>query len=99
MLVRRVERLTSGRVVPESAPGRALRLGAVATVLVLVMAAPRAAVGAERDGLTATFQRGLPVQGSVRREIIIMRRAVGTAGTGPSAGGLFVVRIAGDSVR
>lgn len=49
VLVRRVERLTTGRVIPESIPGRGLRLTAVATLLGLILMAPRAAVGADRS--------------------------------------------------
>ena len=47
-LVRRVERLTTGRVIPENAPGRGVRLAAVVALVGLIMLAPRAAVGAER---------------------------------------------------
>lgn len=47
-LVRRVERLTTGRVIPEATPGRSARLAAVVTIVGLVFLAPRAAVGADR---------------------------------------------------
>jgi hypothetical protein len=48
VLVRRVQRLTSGQVTPETLPGRGARLSAAAALLVLVFAAPRAAVGADQ---------------------------------------------------
>lgn len=47
VLVRRVERLTTGRVVNEAAPGRALRLAAVVSMVALILLAPRAAIGAD----------------------------------------------------
>jgi beta-lactamase regulating signal transducer with metallopeptidase domain len=47
-LVRRVERLTTGRIMPETAPSRSARLGAVVAIAGLVFLAPRAAVGADR---------------------------------------------------
>jgi beta-lactamase regulating signal transducer with metallopeptidase domain len=51
VLVRRVERLTTGRVTPETTPGRGLRLTGAAALLGLILMAPRAAIGAERpDG-------------------------------------------------
>jgi hypothetical protein len=46
-LVRRVERLTTGRVSPENTPGRGVRLAAVAALLGLIMFAPRAAIGSD----------------------------------------------------
>jgi hypothetical protein len=46
VLVRRVERLTTGRFVPEEIPGRAMRLTAVVALLSLILLAPRAAIGA-----------------------------------------------------
>ena len=48
VLVRRVERLTTGRVVVEHTPGRSVRLGAAVALLALILLAPRAAIGAER---------------------------------------------------
>lgn len=48
VLVRRVERLTTGRVTPELTPGRGARLAAVAALLGLILLAPRAAVGADQ---------------------------------------------------
>jgi beta-lactamase regulating signal transducer with metallopeptidase domain len=47
VLVRRVERLTTGRVVMEETPGRAARLMAAMALLALILLAPRAAIGAE----------------------------------------------------
>ncbi len=47
VLVRRVERLTTGRVVPEETPGRAVRLSAAVVLLALILLAPRAAIGAD----------------------------------------------------
>jgi beta-lactamase regulating signal transducer with metallopeptidase domain len=48
VLVRRVERLTTGRVIPEVEPGRGLRLAAVVSLVALILLAPRAAIGAEK---------------------------------------------------
>ena len=48
VLVRRVERLTTGRVIPEETPGRALRLTAAVALVGLILLAPRAAIGAEQ---------------------------------------------------
>jgi hypothetical protein len=53
VLVRRVERLTTGRVIPEETPGRALRLMAAIALVALILLAPRAAIGA--DVPTAQF--------------------------------------------
>jgi hypothetical protein len=47
VLVRRVERLTTGRVVVEHTPGRSVRLGAAVALLALILLAPRAAIGAD----------------------------------------------------
>jgi|SRR5688572_27138550 len=47
VLVRRVERLTTGRVIPEETPGRALRLMAAMSLVALILLAPRAAIGAD----------------------------------------------------
>src|SRR5688572_25780794 len=47
VLVRRVERLTTGRVIPEETPGRALRLMAAISMVALILFAPRAAIGAD----------------------------------------------------
>jgi Zn-dependent protease with chaperone function len=47
VLVRRVERLTTGRVIPEETPGRALRLMAAISLVALILLAPRASIGAD----------------------------------------------------
>jgi hypothetical protein len=47
VLVRRVERLTSGQLVHETVPGRGARLATVAAIIALVFTTPRAAVGAD----------------------------------------------------
>jgi hypothetical protein len=47
VLVRRVERLTSGNVINEMTPGRGARLAAAGALVGLILLAPRAAVGAE----------------------------------------------------
>jgi bla regulator protein blaR1 len=59
VLVRRVERLTTGRVVVEQAPGRSTRLAAVVALLALVLLAPRAAIGAEGP-VRGVFSRKVP---------------------------------------
>ena len=48
VLVRRVERLTTGRIVPEEAPGRAIRLLGASALVALILLAPRAAIGSEQ---------------------------------------------------
>lgn len=63
-LVRRVERLTTGRVIPEVTPGRSVRLAAVATIVGLVFLAPRAAVGADRPA-DGTFMARVPAPPNV----------------------------------
>jgi beta-lactamase regulating signal transducer with metallopeptidase domain len=47
VLVRRVERLTTGRVIPEVVPGHALRLAGAALLFGLILLAPRAGIGAD----------------------------------------------------
>lgn len=47
VLVRRVERLTTGQVIPERTPGRSLRLSAAFALVGLILFAPRAAIGAD----------------------------------------------------
>jgi Zn-dependent protease with chaperone function len=59
VLVRRVERLTTGRVVPEASPGRALRLSAVVALVALILLAPRAAIGADK-GMDRLFDAPVP---------------------------------------
>ena len=63
-LVRRVERLTTGRVIPEATPGGSIRLAAVVTIVGLVFLAPRAAVGADRP-LGGTFTERVPAPPNV----------------------------------
>jgi Zn-dependent protease with chaperone function len=48
VLVRRVERLTTGRVIPEETPGRAIRLLGASALVALILLAPRPAIGAEQ---------------------------------------------------
>jgi hypothetical protein len=48
VLVRRVERLTTGRIIPEETPGRAIRLLGASALVALILLAPRAAIGAEQ---------------------------------------------------
>lgn len=48
VLVRRVERLTTGRVIPEETPGRAMRLAAALALVGLILLAPRAAIGSDQ---------------------------------------------------
>ena len=68
VLVRRVERLTTGRLVHEEAPGRAVRVAAAFALLALILAAPRVAVGADRpsmERLGAMFNRSVQPGGDV----------------------------------
>ena len=86
VLVRRVERLTTGRVVHEVAPGRAARLGAVLALVGLVLLAPRAAIGSDQPanrilGTTQPHQRG----------ILVLRRDV--RGVAPAQGEMVMVRV------
>lgn len=71
VLVRRVERLTTGRMTHEQAPGRALRLATVGTIVALVFLAPRGAVGA-----AAAPRRAFP-QGSGQMEFFLLRGTEG----------------------
>jgi len=86
VLVRRVERLTTGRVVHEVAPGRAARLGAVVALVGLVLLAPRAAIGSDQpsNGILGTTQPH-------PREILVLRREV--AGEAPAQGEMVMVRV------
>ena len=86
VLVRRVERLTTGRVVHEVAPGRAARLAAVLAIVGLVLLAPRAAIGSDQSanrilGTTQPHQRG----------ILVVRRDV--RGVAPAQGEMVMVRV------
>ena len=86
VLVRRVERLTTGRVVHEVAPGRAARLAAVLAIVGLVLLAPRAAIGSDQPsnrilGTTQPHQRGM----------LVLRRDV--RGGAPAQGEMVMVRV------
>ena len=93
VLVRRVERLTTGHVIPEATPGRALRLSAVMALVALVLLAPRAAIGADRQ-VDRLFNTRIPVTGG-----LLMLRNVN--GDFVNAGGVrrdvqgFVMRVNG----
>jgi bla regulator protein blaR1 len=69
VLVRRVERLTTGRVIPEETPGRGMRLLAALALLALILLAPRAAIGADVP-MDRLFSARLPVSEGV----FILRR-------------------------
>ena len=84
VLVRRVERLTTGRVVHEVAPGRAARLAAVLAIVGLVLLAPRAAIGSDQS---ANRILGQPHQGG----IVVMRGDV--RGVAPVQGEMVMVRV------
>jgi bla regulator protein blaR1 len=60
VLVRRVERLTTGRVVNEGTPGGALRLSAVVSLVALILLAPRAAIGADSSERGRLFDARVP---------------------------------------
>ena len=64
VLVRRVERLTTGRVIPEETPGRGMRLLAALALLALILLAPRAAIGADVP-MDRLFSARLPVSEGV----------------------------------
>jgi hypothetical protein len=70
VLVRRVERLTTGQLVHETVPGRGARVAAVTALIALVFAAPRAAVGADR-----TAGRLFTAQSAPTLDVIRMRPA------------------------
>lgn len=78
VLVRRVERLTTGRVMPERTPGRGTRLAAAAALLGLTLLAPRAAVGADQpaDGV---FASRVPEPAG----FLLLRRTVHGVAAGP----------------
>ena len=86
VLVRRVERLTTGHVVHEVVPGRGARLAAVLAIVGLVLLAPRAVIGSDQPanrilGTTQPNQRGILV---VRREV---------RGVAPAQGEMVMVRV------
>jgi Zn-dependent protease with chaperone function len=78
VLVRRVERLTTGRVIPERTPGGGTRLAAAAALLGLTLLAPRAAVGADQpaDGV---FASRVPEPAG----FLMLRRTVDGVAAGP----------------
>lgn len=82
VLVRRVERLTTGSVVPEATPGGALRLSAVVALMALILLAPRAAIGADR-GVDRLFEARIPEPEGL---FLIRNSNGGFAGTGVRAG-------------
>jgi Zn-dependent protease with chaperone function len=77
VLVRRVERLTTGRVIPEETPGRELRLMAAAALVGLILLAPRAAIGSDQP-LGRFFNAAVPAP----EGIFVLRRNEQTL-TGP----------------
>ncbi len=93
VLVRRVERLTRGGVIPETTPGRRVRLAAVGTLVALVFLAPRAAVGAERGPAGVRAGR-VPAAGGV----VIVRRAHGDSAASRFGAEVREIRLTVDSV-
>ena len=77
VLVRRVERLTTGRVIPEETPGRALRLMAAVALVGLILLAPRAAIGSDQP-MGRFFNARVPQPVSV-----FMLREAQPLGSGP----------------
>ena len=77
VLVRRVERLTTGRVIPEETPGRALRLMAAVALVALILLAPRAAIGADTP-MDRFFNARVP-----RPVGVFMLREAQPLGSGP----------------
>jgi Zn-dependent protease with chaperone function len=71
VLVRRVERLTTGRVVHETAPGRTARLAAVGALVALTLLAPRAAVGADR-----TRDAAMHLPPDAQAGLVVVRRTI-----------------------
>jgi len=91
VLVRRVERLTTGRVISENAPGRGVRLAAAVVLVGLILLAPRAAVGAERP-----LDRLLGAQRSTDAGILMVRRINDGRVPRPDRGdvqGTFTIRV------
>ena len=93
VLVRRVERLTTGRVTPELTPGRGARLVAVAALLTLTLLAPRAAVGADVPAVRV-FDARVPKPAGF---LMLRRTNDGTPAAGPRRGNrqqdVFVIRM------
>jgi Zn-dependent protease with chaperone function len=77
VLVRRVERLTRGQVIPEQAPSRGTRLAAVVALAGLVLLAPKVAVGADGPQ-NVFFNARLPGHGGV----VLIRELDSTVTTG-----------------
>jgi hypothetical protein len=77
VLVRRVERLTTGRVMLERTPGRGTRLAAAAALLGLTLLAPRAAIGADQPA--AVFASRVPEPAG----FLMLRRTVDGIAAGP----------------
>lgn len=86
VLVRRVERLTRGMAVCESAPGRGARLAAVCALAALVFGAPRGAIGAERPSGNATFTARGPARG------MVFVRHAGDSAAAPGEAEIVLVR-------
>jgi beta-lactamase regulating signal transducer with metallopeptidase domain len=93
VLVRRVERLTRGSVIPETTPGRRARLAAVGALVALVFLAPRAAVGAERGASGAGAGR-VPAAGGL---MIVRRTHSGDSAAAPFGGEVREIRLVVDS--
>ena len=79
VLVRRVERLTTGRLVHESLPGKGARLAAAVALVALVLLAPRAAVGADRPS-DRLFDSPVPPDPA---GLLMLRRTVDGVAAGP----------------
>lgn len=96
VLVRRVERLTSGRIVAESVPGGGLRLAGAVAMVVMVVAAPRGAIGAEVGDRVAAFQ---PAVAGPAGGLVIVRHAGEGVGAGPVRAETLMVRVQRDSAN
>ena len=81
VLVRRVERLTTGRLVHESLPGKGARLAAAVALVALALLAPRAAVGAPRPS-DRLFDAPVPEPAG----FLMLRRMEGEVSAGPMRG-------------
>lgn len=92
VLVRRVERLTTGRLVHESLPGKGARLAAAVALVALVLLAPRAAVGADRPS-DRLFDARVPEPAG----FLMLRRTVDGVAAGPirreGQTGMLVLRV------
>lgn len=108
VLVRRVERLATGRLAPEATPGTRVRLAAAAALVALVLFAPRGDVGAEpapwraafsRPALTGAMDTAVGPAGARRRVVFVRRELDGAPGVGLANAGVFMVRLSVDSGR